>query len=79
MTLGESMVGLGRLELPTSPLSGVRSNHLSYRPTAYEVNAILSFPNANCLAPRCRAFASSAILRGLEFRPWGVVISRHEP
>jgi hypothetical protein len=27
-----SMVGLGRLERPTSPLSGVRSNHLSYRP-----------------------------------------------
>jgi hypothetical protein len=26
------MVGLGRLELPTSPLSGVRSSHLSYRP-----------------------------------------------
>ena len=26
------MVGLGRLELPTSPLSGVRSNQLSYRP-----------------------------------------------
>ena len=28
------MVGLGRLERPTSPLSGVRSNHLSYRPQA---------------------------------------------
>ena len=28
------MVGLGRLELPTSPLSGARSSHLSYRPTA---------------------------------------------
>ena len=28
------MVGLGRLELPTSRLSGVRSNHLSYRPDA---------------------------------------------
>ena len=28
------MVGLGGLELPTSPLSGVRSNHLSYRPNA---------------------------------------------
>ena len=28
------MVGLGRLERPTSPLSGVRSNHLSYRPKA---------------------------------------------
>jgi hypothetical protein len=28
----EILVGLGRLELPTSPLSGVRSNQLSYRP-----------------------------------------------
>jgi hypothetical protein len=26
------MVGLGRFELPTSRLSGVRSNQLSYRP-----------------------------------------------
>ena len=26
------VVGLSRLELPTSPLSGVRSNHLSYKP-----------------------------------------------
>ena len=26
------MVGLGRVELPTSPLSGVRSSQLSYRP-----------------------------------------------
>ena len=26
------MVGLDRLELSTSPLSGVRSSHLSYRP-----------------------------------------------
>ena len=26
------MVGLGRFELPTSRLSGVRSNRLSYRP-----------------------------------------------
>src|SRR6185437_8909323 len=28
------LVGLGRFELPTSPLSGVRSNQLSYRPIA---------------------------------------------
>ena len=28
----EIVVGLGRFELPTSPLSGVRSNQLSYRP-----------------------------------------------
>ena len=27
-----NLVGLSRLELPTSPLSGVRSNQLSYRP-----------------------------------------------
>jgi hypothetical protein len=30
----KSMVGPGRLELPTSRLSGVRSNHLSYGPQA---------------------------------------------
>src|SRR5690606_1257175 len=29
---GTQVVGLGRVELPTSPLSGVRSNQLSYRP-----------------------------------------------
>ena len=29
------MVGLGRFELPTSPLSGVRSNQLSYRPKVW--------------------------------------------
>ena len=34
------MVGLGRLELPTLRLSGVRSNHLSYRPmTAFGASA----------------------------------------
>lgn len=29
------MVGLGGLEPPASPLSGVRSNHLSYRPNRF--------------------------------------------
>ncbi len=29
------LVGLGGLEPPTSPLSGVRSNHLSYRPELF--------------------------------------------
>lgn len=39
------LVGLGRFELPTSPLSGVRSNQLSYRPNfelvtvSYELSA----------------------------------------
>ncbi len=31
------MVGLARLELATSPLSGVRSSHLSYRPIVKSV------------------------------------------
>ena len=35
-----TMVGLGGFELPTSPLSGVRSNQLSYRPEAW----IAAFP-----------------------------------
>ena len=30
--VGAKLVGPGRLELPTSRLSGVRSNHLSYGP-----------------------------------------------
>ena len=32
VTVEKLVVGLGRVELPTSPLSGVRSNQLSYRP-----------------------------------------------
>ena len=36
------MVGLGGLELPTSPLSGVRSNHLSYRPNYHCILCHLS-------------------------------------
>ena len=31
------VVGLGGLEPPASPLSGVRSNHLSYRPISFPV------------------------------------------
>jgi hypothetical protein len=36
----ENLVGLGRLELPTSPLSGVRSSHLSYRPNLLAGNIL---------------------------------------
>ena len=32
LSYGPIVVGLGGLEPPASPLSGVRSNHLSYRP-----------------------------------------------
>ena len=34
-----SMVGLGRFELPTSRLSGVRSNQLSYRPAPHRTKS----------------------------------------
>ena len=37
------LVGLGRIELPTSPLSGVRSSQLSYRPG--HLNSPLSSAN----------------------------------
>ena len=36
--VAEIVVGLGRFELPTSPLSGVRSNQLSYRPADRSLN-----------------------------------------
>ena len=44
-TLNLILVGLGGLEPPTSRLSGVRSNQLSYRPTAFDrskLNSIAS-------------------------------------
>src|SRR6202041_2206933 len=42
--IGDLVVGLGRLELPTSPLSGARSSHLSYRPSGI---AEAEFPNSS--------------------------------
>ena len=37
---GRKMVGLGGFEPPTSPLSGVRSNQLSYRPGVGKVSTL---------------------------------------
>ena len=51
-----TMVGLGRLELPTSRLSGVRSNRLSYRPDA--------FAFASCLEERETETAESRSVLG---------------
>ena len=42
------VVGLSRLELPTSPLSGVRSNHLSYKPA--EIFLLLIFHQTICVS-----------------------------
>ena len=42
-------MGLGRVELPTSRLSGVRSNHLSYRPAQRDFELRIS--NFECGKP----------------------------
>ena len=46
------LVGLGRFELPTSPLSGVRSNQLSYRP-AKQVWLVISFASTDSNEDKC--------------------------
>src|SRR5271155_856016 len=46
-TAAENLVGLGRLELPTSPLSGVRSSHLSYRPNLLAGNILRDLPHSS--------------------------------
>src|SRR5690606_13289522 len=51
------LVGLGRLELPTSPLSGVRSNQLSYRPVISYVK--LQVKRQGCLSSACSFMACS--------------------
>src|SRR6476620_4839147 len=51
------LVGLGGLEPPASPLSGVRSNHLSYRPKKSSqvevVEPVGIEPTTPCLQSRC--------------------------
>ena len=51
------LVGLGGLEPPTSRLSGVRSNHLSYRPKSLETGRLVELdgfePTTPCVQSRC--------------------------
>jgi hypothetical protein len=47
-------VGLGGLEPPTSPLSGVRSSHLSYRPNLMEGNTLSRIPTSTQIGLRER-------------------------
>ena len=55
------LVGLGRVELPTSPLSGVRSSHLSYRPMG--VCYWWSWSGSNRRPPECKSGALPAELQ----------------
>src|SRR6266436_9511627 len=72
----KSLVGLGRIELPTSPLSGVRSSQLSYRPGwASEQNRAhkqagfpkswWSWSGSNRRPPECKSGALPAELQPL--------------
>src|SRR5579885_1088772 len=68
------LVGLGRVELPTSPLSGVRSSHLSYRPARGSLTW-LSWSGSNRRPPECKSGALPAELQPLHpaaLRPEGI-------
>jgi hypothetical protein len=55
------LVGLGRVELPTSPLSGVRSSHLSYRPGWLMINQNAinqNVPEPKSISAPCHCLAS---------------------
>jgi hypothetical protein len=54
------LVGLGRLELPTSPLSGVRSSHLSYRPNLLAGNILRDLAHSSNNGAACVSLAAEA-------------------
>ena len=58
------MVGLRGLEPPTSRLSGVRSNHLSYEPVLVEIIGI------EPMTPACKAGALPAELYPRSYLLW---------
>jgi hypothetical protein len=68
----KTMVGLDRLELSTSPLSGVRSSHLSYRPGPQPVppgqsgSNWWSWSGSNRRPPECKSGALPAELQPLD-------------
>ena len=61
----DAMVGLGRFELPTSSLSGTRSNQLSYKPELKFGDAITWWrrSGSNRRPPPCKGGALPAELR----------------
>ena len=72
-------MGQGRVELPTSRLSGVRSNHLSYWPSQVTARAALdSRPEGTCarLALAVSGVAANRIgcgPRSLETEPYALL------
>src|SRR5215472_15589344 len=64
LTSDSFMVGLVRIELTTSPLSGVRSSQLSYRPSPCKTNW-WSWSGSNRRPPECKSGALPAELQPL--------------
>jgi hypothetical protein len=60
------VVGLGRLELPTSRLSSARSNQLSYKP--------LTLPFSKGSEPQARAQPTQAPMHRTAQSPWRVFV-----
>src|SRR5579864_2916841 len=71
------VVGLGRIELPTSPLSGVRSSQLSYRPGHSKANW-WSWSGSNRRPPECKSGALPAELQPLIRRPQDKLATRNK-
>src|SRR5208283_2089849 len=63
------MVGLGGLEPPTSPLSGARSSHLSYRPKQLWQQLFLLYRTRQVLA----ILASQSVPPPQQIYPYGTV------
>ena len=63
-------MGLGRVELPTSPLSGVRSSQLSYRPGS---PTWWSWSGSNRRPPECKSGALPAELQPPNCGGWRLV------
>src|SRR6266436_3851114 len=72
------MVGLGRIELPTSPLSGVRSSQLSYRPGGLS-QSWWSWSGSNRRPPECKSGALPTELQPLICVAQGQALPRPAP
>ena len=59
------VVGLSGLEPPTSPLSGVRSNHLSYRPKGITVfcSILSTIYQSICVDTYCLSFFGKEVIQ----------------
>jgi hypothetical protein len=61
------LVGPGRVERPTSRLSGVRSNHLSYEPVPENRNQKSGIRKSDALQTKSRAEAEAEAMAGFGF------------